>query len=364
MRIRNKHIGKQYPCFIVAEIGTTHCGNETRAYDCINAAYDAGADCVKFQLIYADEILHPLSGGVKLPGGMINLYERFKTLERPPGFYQRMKEYTEKKGLVFLCTPFGPGSITQLRSMGVDAIKIASPELNHFPLLELAASYGKPVILSTGVSLLKDIEKALAVIREQAILLHCITAYPAPEEEYNLSILPHLEKIFGVPAGISDHSSDPVLVPVLSRINGACIIEKHFTLSKSGTGLDDPIALTPEEFREMVNGIRKAEKEGNEKTLLSLKKLYGEEKIRKTLGDGRKKLAPSERDNYATTRRSLHAREEIRKGEIFTHKNTGIFRSEKNLAPGLGPEFLPVITGKTAQRDISPGQGISWEDLL
>jgi N-acetylneuraminate synthase len=364
MYFGKKKIDKQYPCFIIAEIGTTHLGDEARAYELIDAAGDAGADCVKFQLIYADEILHPLTGAIKLPGGRINLYEKFKDLERPPGFYKKLKEYTEKKGLSFLCTPFGPASICLLRQMGVDAIKIASPELNHFPLLKQAAAYGKPVILSTGVSLLRDIEQALAIVRGRAVLLHCITAYPAPEDEYNLAVLPHLEGIFGVPVGVSDHSSNPVLVPVLSRIQGACIIEKHFTLSKSGTGLDDPIAIIPEEFRRMVEWVRKAEEADEKKILKQLKKTYSEEKIRKILGTGTKKLAPSEQDNYSTTRRSIHARHDIKKGEVLSPGNTGIFRSEKNLIPGLGPEFLPVITGKKARRKISAGQGISWDDIV
>lgn len=363
MQIGKRKVGKQYPCFIIAEIGTTHLGDETKAYELIDAAGDAGADCIKFQLIYADEILHPLTGAVLLPGGKVNLYERFKELERPPEFYKRLKEYTEKRGLAFLCTPFGPASLALLEQMGVDAIKIASPELNHLPLLKQAAAYGKPVILSTGVSLLKDIELALSIIKDRAILLHCITAYPAPEEEYNLCLLPNLAGIFGVPVGVSDHSMDPVLVPVLSRINGACIIEKHFTLTKSGAGLDDPIAITPDEFKRMAESIRKAEEEEGEKTLSRLKETRGDEKIKAILGDGIKRLAPSEKNNYKTTRRSIHARDDIEAGDVFSPENTGIYRSEKNLLPGLEPEYLPLITGKRSRRKVSAGQGISWDDV-
>lgn len=364
MKIGKHEIGKQYPCFIIAETGTAHCGDLNRAFQLIDAAHDAGADCVKFQLVYADEILHPLSGLVALPGGTINLYQRFKELEQPPDFYKKIKDYTEKKGLFFLCTPFGLKSAALLKNMGVKAMKIASPELNHVSLLKTVASYDLPVILSTGVSLLKDIEQALFLIKKQVILLHCITAYPAPEEEYNLSLLPFLEGICGVPVGISDHSLDPFLVPVLSRIYGACLIEKHFTLSNSGTGLDDVIALVPDEFRRMVGGIRKAEKDGYEKTLTRLKQIYGTKRIDLISGDGVKRLAPSERENYSTSRRSIHARTEIRKGEILMNENLGVFRSEKNLIPGLDPAFLSIITGKRTKRKVAAGQGISWDDIL
>ncbi|MBN2534978.1 MAG: N-acetylneuraminate synthase family protein [Spirochaetales bacterium] len=364
MQIGKRKIGRQYPCFIVAEIGTTHLGDKSKAFQLIDAARDAGANCVKFQCIYADEILHPLTGAIDLPGGKIDLYERFRALEKPPEFYMRIKEYTEKKGLIFLCTPFGPASIALLKQMEVDAIKIASPELNHLPLLREAAVYGKPVILSTGVSLLSDIELALSIVKDQAVLLHCITAYPAPEKEYNLSILPHLEGIFGVPVGVSDHSLDHILVPVLSRIKGACIIEKHFTLSHSGKGLDDPIALEPPDFRSMVERIRTTEEAKLENELSWLMERYGEETVNEILGHGIKRLAPSEKNNYGTTRRSVHTLHDIQEGEVFSPGNTGIFRSEKNLKPGFEPRLLPVIIGKRAKRKIPAGQGITWDDIF
>jgi len=364
MQIGTRKIGKQYPCFIIAEIGTGHLGDEKKAFELIDAAGEAGADCVKFQLVYADEILHPLAGAVDLPGGKIELYKRFKNLEQPLDFFKNLKLYTEKAGLFFLCTPFGPDSASRLKQIGVGAIKIASPELNYTLLLNKVAAYGLPVIISTGVALLKDIEQALSVIRNNVAILHCITAYPAPEEEYNLSLLPFLEGIFGVPVGISDHSLDPVLVPVLSRLNGACIIEKHFTLTKTGAGLDDPIAVTPVEFAQMVQYVRKAEVEAKESTIGQLIKMYGEERINLVLGDGVKRLAPSEESNYKTTRRAIQARHDVKKGDIFSLSNTGIYRSEKNLVPGLEPEFQNMIIGKKAKRDIRAGQGITWEDIL
>ena len=175
--------------FIVAEIGTSHGGDLSKARELLAAAAASGADAAKFQCVYADEILHPACGAVQLPGGNISLYERFRSLERDADFYAQLKALTEDAGLVFVCSPFGIKSARVLRDIGTPAIKIASPELNHFPLLREVAAYDRSIILSSGVSTLGDIEKALAVLDEASgglrggglTLLHCVTAYPAPE---------------------------------------------------------------------------------------------------------------------------------------------------------------------------------------
>ncbi|MDR1178291.1 MAG: N-acetylneuraminate synthase family protein, partial [Spirochaetaceae bacterium] len=229
--------------FIIAELGTGHNGDRVRAGELIDAAAQSGADCVKFQIVYAGEILHPKTGTVSLPGGDIALFERFKDLELPPDFYAEMKEKAEKQGLFFLCTPFGPRSAGELRGLAPGAVKIASPELNYTALLELIGSWDLPVFLSTGISLLADIEAALAFFsREKVCLLHCVTSYPAPPEDYKLRLITTLSGIFGCAVGLSDHSMDACLVPVLAAALGARAIEKHFCLSRSGSGLDDPIA--------------------------------------------------------------------------------------------------------------------------
>jgi N-acetylneuraminate synthase len=250
-----------------------------------------------------------------------------------------------------------------IKSLDVAAIKIASPELNHLPLLKEVAGYGLPVFLSTGVSTLIDIEKALSVIPRNVILLHCITAYPAPEEEYNLRVLATLGESFGVPVGISDHSLDPVLVPALGAACGACALEKHFTLNRREAGLDDPIALDPAAFASMAAGIRRAERLDYAETLLWLGRDYGENRVERVLGDGIKDLALSERENYATTNRSIHARGDLAVGELLTSEKLCIVRSEKNLNAGLWPEHLPRILGRRLRRSVAAGQGITWEDL-
>ena len=358
-------MGEGAPCLVVAELGTSHQGNLKRAGALIEAAAAAGADCIKFQLVHAAEILHPRAGVVPLPSGNVPLYEQFLALERPPEFYAALKERTERAGALFLCSPFGIQSARELRALGCQALKIASPELNHFPLLEEVASYNLPLIVSSGVSLLGDIERALAVTgRDRTALLHCITSYPAPEEEYNVSVIESLRRVLGVPVGLSDHSRDPVLVPTLAVACGACIVEKHFTLSRSGTGLDDPIALEPADFKRMVESIRRAEDEGPDRTRKRLGKTFGAARLRAVAGTGVKQLAPSERANYTRTNRSLHAAREIPMGARIGEADIAVLRTEKVLRPGIGPEHLGVVMGSTAKRRVPDGEGIEWADIV
>ncbi|MBN1412007.1 MAG: N-acetylneuraminate synthase family protein [Spirochaetales bacterium] len=350
---------------IIAEIGTSHQGDLAKAVDLIKAAKDAGADCVKFQLVFADEIIHPGAGLVDLPSGNIDLYSQFKKLEIDLLFLRELKGQTEKYGLLFLCTPFGIKSSRILHDLGVTVFKIASPELNHVPLIKEIAGYNLPVLLSTGVSTLADIEKAVHFFpREKVTLLHCITAYPAPETEYNLKLLKNFSAIFGVPVGVSDHSMDPVLVPALSVIMGGGVVEKHFTLSRLDSGLDDPIALEPDQFNAMVTEIREAEKLSPEDAMDGMRNRFGSEKIEAVLGDGIKKIPPSEKANYGFTNRSIHALCKLHKDDILSIKNCAVLRSEKNLKPGMHPEFFELILGKKVRRTIDAGQGIVFEDLL
>ncbi len=362
--IGNRTLGPGKPCLVVAELGTGHLGSPERARELVDAASEAGADCAKLQLVYADEILHPLSGAVDLPTGRVELYRRFRELEQPLSFYQEIKEYVESKGLLFLCSPFGLRSARELRALGVAALKIASPELNHLPLLAEVAGYGLPIVLSSGVSTLGDIERALAVTgKDGVVLLHCITSYPAPEEEYNVSLLASLRAVFGVEVGLSDHSLDPVLVPALAVLHGARVVEKHFALSRGGSGLDDPIALEPASFARMVRGIRETEAARPADALHRLEKEYGADRVRRVTGAGVKDLAPSERANYRRTNRSIHAIAEIPEGARITPDAIAVLRTEKVLRPGLGPEFLPVVTGRRAARTIAAGEGVAWEDV-
>jgi len=349
---------------IIAELGTGHGADLGKARELIDAAADAGADCVKFQLVYADEILHPNTGEVPLPGGNIRLYDRFRQLELPLDFFAALKSYAESRKMVFLCTPFGIRSARELRSLGPAAIKIASPELNFTALINEIASYGLPTFLSSGVSTLADIERALTPFDGlPACLLHCVTAYPAPESDYRLRVLTSLRSIFGVPVGVSDHSLDPVLVPSLSVAMGACAIEKHFCLSRSDPGLDDPIALPAEDFTRMVRAIRNAAAVGPEATIATLSAEYGAELIGDILGDGVKRLAASEKMNYRRTNRSVHALRDIEPGQTIVAADIGVLRTEKVLRPGMDPSFAEALVGHRARAFIPAGEGIRFEDI-
>lgn len=364
---------------IIAEIGTSHEGSIEKAKQLIDASCDAGADYIKFQWVYAHEILHPDTGFVKLPTGNIPLYDRFKSLELPVSFYRQMLDYTHSKGKKFICSPFGLKSLKELLSINPDAIKIASPELNHYPMLRELSKFRNnqkekiPVILSSGVSTLSDIEKALSITgKENVYLLHCITSYPAPEEEYNIRLITNLSSVLGIPCGVSDHSLDPVLVPALSIACGGVVIEKHITLSRKTEGLDDPVALEPEQFAFMCHIVNQAKaslnhygKEiGTKRIIEQISEQFSSEKVQKVLGSGIKALAPSELNNYGRTNRSLHFMTELKKGHVIKEDDIGILRTEKILTPGISPEFYETLIGKTLSRDIKSGDGVQLEDFL
>ncbi|MFP4362734.1 MAG: N-acetylneuraminate synthase family protein [Spirochaetia bacterium] len=359
-----QHISRNNSCYIIAEAGTSHNGNIKEAQKLIDTAQQAGADCVKFQIVYADEIIHQNTGLVDLPGGKVSLYQVFKNLEQQPEFFAECKNYAESKGVDFLASVFGKKSLSEYLSLKPDAVKIASPELNHIPLLKDISSANLPVIVSTGVSKLKDIDEAVALLPEETVLLHCITSYPAPEEEYNLRLIASLGSIFGLPVGISDHSKDPLLVPAVSTLLGSCILEKHITLSHAGAGLDDPIALQPEDFRRMTEAVRKIQSMPYNDAIDYITQFYERKRIENVLGDGVKRLAKSEAENYGLTNRSIHAKKEIHQGEVLSEENIAILRTEKQLLPGLHPRYYSRILGSHAKTFISSGQGIQWKDII
>ncbi len=367
---------------IIAEIGTSHEGSLEKAKLLVDAAAGAGADAVKFQWVYADEILHPKTGFVSLPTGNIPLYERFRQLECPVDFYRQMIDYVHSKGCKFCCSPFGLRSLKELLSLKPDILKVASPELNHYPMLKEIARYRKeqtargevpvPLVLSSGVSKLEDIKKAVDIVGTDGVsLLHCITSYPAPESEYNLKVIGTLKNNFGIECGVSDHSLDPILVPSLSIACGGTVIEKHITLSRQTMGLDDPVALEPEPFALMVHVVHQTEATfrhygdvvGLERTIDQLSEQFGREKVMAVLGDGVKKLAPAEEANYGRTNRSLHFMRDMKKGEVIGEGDVAVLRTEKVLTPGISPEYLDDVIGKTLACDVEDGAGVLFSHI-
>ena len=366
-----KLFSSQEQMLIIAEIGTGHNGSIQKAKELIAAAKESGADAVKFQIVYADEILHPDTGFVELPTGRIPLYERFKDLECSIDFYAELAHYTQQQGLLFAASAFGIRSADELRQLNPAFVKIASPELNHFPLLARAASFRLPVILSSGVSRLSDIERALDYLDTQGLppdmraLLHCVTAYPAPETDYNTAVLQSLSALFNVPVGISDHSLDPAAVPIAGLLSGACILEKHICLSRTDAGLDDPVALEPAQFSRMTRIIRQLTGLPQDKLLAAAAEYgYSTAFLQQIIGSGEKKLAPAEKNNYGKTNRSLHYLKDMAAGTVLHAEDIGILRTEKNLSAGETPDMLHHFIGAVLQNAVKSGDGATLGDII
>lgn len=366
-----KLFSSQEQMLIIAEIGTGHNGSIQKAKELIAAAKESGADAVKFQIVYADEILHPDTGFVELPTGRIPLYERFKDLECSIDFYTELAHYTQQQGLLFSASAFGLRSADELRQLNPAFVKIASPELNHFPLLARAASFRLPVILSSGVSRLSDIERALDYLNTQGLppdmraLLHCVTAYPAPETDYNTAVLQSLSALFNVPVGISDHSLDPAAIPIAGLLSGACILEKHICLSRTDAGLDDPVALEPAQFSRMTRIIRQLTGLPQDKLLAAAAEYgYSTAFLQQIIGSGEKKLAPAEKNNYGKTNRSLHYLKDMAAGTVLHAEDIGILRTEKNLSAGEAPDMLHHFIGAVLQNAVKSGDGATLGDII
>ncbi len=367
--IGKKRVGIGNPVYVIAEAGSNHNRDLNLARKLVDVAAEAGADAIKFQLFHAEHLYPPNCGVVPTPMGEADFFDVIRKNEIPDSWLEELKSYSEKQGIAFLCSPFDENAVLRLNSLGVSAFKIASPELNHLPLLEEAARFGKPLLCSTGISTMADIEEALSTIRginPQAPigLLHCISSYPCPMDQLNIKIIETLTNAFGLPIGFSDHSLDYQCVPQMATAVGACFIEKHFTLNRATAGPDHPFSLEPNELKEMVAAIRSIEKIKPDDRLNSLKETYGKTQVQVILGHGRKEIAPAEADLYPCDKRSIHAVQAIPEGGVLTPQNIRILRSERNLKPGLHPRFWKVILNCKTTHSIKSGEGISWEHLL
>jgi len=366
IKIGNKQVGEGEATFIIAEAGSNHNGKLEQAKKLIDVAADAGVDAVKFQLFKAERMYPKNCGVVDTPMGKVDFFKVLKNMELPLTWLEILKEYSEKKGLIFLCSCFDEQSADVLENVGIKAHKLGSPELNHIPLLEQLGKKNKPIILSTGLSKLCEVEEAIDTCyrmrNKQVILLHCVSAYPTPLEDCNLNVIKTLKIAFDVSVGFSDHTLDPIIAPVTAVSIGADVIEKHFTISKKLEGPDHSFALEPLELKKMVEQIRKVEK--IEDKLASVSKSFGKEKTDTVLGTHKKMIAPSEKDIYPNDKRSIHAVQNINKGDMLTKENIMVIRSERNLSPGIHPRYYELILGKKANRSMLYGKGITWDDLL
>ena len=340
--IGGKKIGKNYPIFIIAELSANHLQKFDNAVKLIKAAKEAGADAVKLQTytpntitIDCDNEYFQIKQGTLWDGK--TLYQLYKEAYMPWEWQPKLKEIADEIGIDLFSTAFDPTAVDFLEEMGVPVHKVASFEIVDIPLIEKMASTGKPLIISTGMATLSEIEEAVQAARKagttEIALLKCTSAYPAPPEEMNLRTIPHLAEAFGVPVGLSDHTLG-IAVPVAAVALGARIVEKHFTLSRDIPGPDSAFSLEPQEFKAMVEAIRVAEK-----------------------ALGKVSYEVGEREAASRVfRRSLFVVKDVKAGEVFTKENV------RSVRPGYGlpPKFLKEVLGRRAACDIKAGTPFEW----
>ena len=337
IKIGGKTIGAGRPAFIVAELSANHSGNFNIAARTLKAMKAAGADAVKVQTYTPDTItLDCSSPNFKIQHGTLwdgqTLYDLYKKAYMPWEWQPKLKKLAEKLGLIFFSTPFDPTAVDFLEKMKTPAYKIASFEITDIPLIKYTASKGKPMILATGVARLRDIEDAVSACRRagnrRLILLKCTSAYPAPYDDINLSVMADMGRRFGVITGLSDHTPG-IAVPIAAAALGAAVIEKHFILDRKLGGPDAAFSLEPAEFKAMVDGVRAAEK---------------------AVGRVTYELSPKAWKNRKFMR-SLFVVEDVKKGGALTGKNIRSIRP----GDGMAPKHLYKVLGKTAARALKRG---------
>lgn len=341
VKIGNRYVGKGEPVFIVAEIGSNHDGKLKQAKHLIHLAQTAGADAVKFQSFSAKNLLNRSRLNDKGRWVRNPVYKRIERLELPGEWHKELSDYAKECGILFISTPFDEKKARLLNDIGVAAFKISSGDLNYLSLLKYAAGFKRPMIISTGMSTLKEIKEATDIIKKQGnkkiILLHCVSVYPPDYEDINLRAMLTISKAYNLPVGISDHT-EGLTVPIAAVALGACLVEKHITIDKRLKGPDHYFALPIDEFAKMVKEIRNVEK---------------------ALGSGVKKVVEKEQAVRIRARRSIYAKVVIPKGETISRDMVKVVRPAYNLAP----KDLEKILGKTVKKSIPRDTLIKTEDL-
>lgn len=343
--IGTRKIGQGFGTYIVAEMSANHNQDFNHAVKIIEAAKKAGADAIKIQTYTADTITIDCDNDYFRIKGTIwegkNLYDLYKEAYTPWEWQPRLKKIANDLQMDFFSSPFDLTAVEFLEEIDVPVYKIASFELVDIPLLRRIAQTGKPIIMSTGMATLSEIDEALHFIRaegnQQIALLKCTSAYPAPPEESNLYTIPHLSETFGVPAGLSDHTLGSA-VSVAAVTLGACIVEKHFALSRDEKGPDSSFSMEPDEFKHMVEDIRNVEK---------------------ALGKICYDLTPKQKES-SLYRRSLFVVQDVKAGKKFTEENV------RSIRPGYGlhTRYFEDVLGKKAKDDISKGTPLCWDLII
>jgi len=342
IKIDNVPIGKNNPCYIIAEIGINHNGKLDLAKQLIDVAVSAGANAVKFQKrslnkLYKNDLLNDPnleSQGFEILIGVL------KEVEFGEEEYREIIDHCKEKGITFLCTPWDIESVDFLEKFDVPAYKIASADMTNFPLLKYVCSKNKPLIISSGMSEMDEIEKTVEFLKNQNstfILLHCNSTYPSPIDLLNLELIPILSEKFQIPIGYSGH--EPDIIPTLTASNlGAVLVERHITLDKTMEGIDQSASLEPDEFITLVKYIRDSEKAKGK----PIKRMTrGEILQREVLG------------------KSLVCKTDIEKNEEFSEQNIEV----KGPAKGISPQYYYEILGKKSKRQMKKGDYIQTDDL-
>lgn len=342
MKILNRPIGEGYPPYLIAELSANHNGSIESAYRLIEAAYLSGADAVKIQTYTPDTItLNESTDAFMIKDGLWagkSLYELYEEARTPLEWHKPLFNFARKIGITIFSSPFDKTAIDMLEDLNVPAYKIASFEIVDLELIRYASSTKKPLIISTGLANKNEISEAINAAREggcvELALLHCVSGYPAPAEDYNLKTILDMRQSFCLPVGLSDHTLNHVSA-ITSVAFGSCIIEKHLTLNRNAGGPDDAFSMEPHEFKEMCKQTKEAWK---------------------SIGKINYEIKASEKKNLKF-RRSLYFVNSIKKGNQITKEDVRSVRP----ANGLPPKFINKVIGKTASKDISKNTPVTLD---
>ena len=345
LEFAGRKVGPGLPCFVIAEAGVNHNGDVEIARQLVDVALQAGADAVKFQTFKAERLAMPTAPKaeyqLQTTGATESQCEMLRRLELSAEAHRNVMAYCRKEGILFMSSPFDEESADFLAELGVAVFKIPSGEITNLPFLAHLARKGKPLIVSTGMSYLGEVETAVRTLEQTGnrdfVLLHCVSNYPARPSDINLRAMQTMAAAFGAPVGYSDHTTG-IEVALAAVALGACVVEKHFTLDRTLPGPDHQASLEPDELAALVRGIRTVEA---------------------ALGHGRKEPAASEANTLAVARKSLVAARDIPPGTALTEDLIAV----KRPGTGLPPAMKPYLVGRTAREAIPAGTLLGLEML-
>ena len=339
--IAGRAIGGDHPVFVIAEIGLNLSGSLDRALSMVDAAARAGASAVKLQTLDARRLVSP-SCPAPAHVRAASLREFFSAFELNADAHRGIVRRARERGLAVMATPLAEDLVGMLASLGIDAFKIASGDVTFEGLIVRAASAGRPLVISTGMSTLPEIERALHTARhaggDELALLHCVSAYPTPPGSQNLRAIATLQRVARVPAGLSDHSERGMPAAVAAVALGACLYERHLVLDDDRDAIDRAVSSTPGELAQLIQAM---------------------EETRMALGDGRKIPQPAELPNAGPSRRGLYAARALAAGSRIGRGDVAVLRP----ATALPPSQLPFVVGSVARRDIAAGAAFETGDL-